>query len=201
MLLLVCSFNLVNCNNSVCADRKQPCVVKVQSNTLDCLAVGLNIKNLLEFDAALVFLFFWRYFECMSKYLDLTWLGLICHTSKQKLSLSTPNNLTILSALSVLESVFSNGYSIIAWLFSSGSYLFNESVVSSRVNYGFYIPFVSKNCNWTECIIFLFIFPDWQSLFRFQGGKPCLISRFIWVKFPKEDTCIPTTSNKPSVIF
>jgi hypothetical protein len=58
MLLLVCSFNLVNCNNSVCADRKQPCVVKVQSNTLDCLAVGLNIKNLLEFDAALVFLFF-----------------------------------------------------------------------------------------------------------------------------------------------
>jgi hypothetical protein len=50
----------------------------------------------------------------MSKYLDLTWLGLICHTSKQKLSLSTPNNLTILSALSVLESVFSNGYSIIA---------------------------------------------------------------------------------------
>lgn len=161
MLLLVCSFNRVNCNNSVCANREQPCVVKVQSNTLDCLAVGLNVKNLMKLYAALVFLFFWRYFECVSKYLDLAWLGLICHTSKQKFSLRTTNNLTILSALSVLKSVFSNGYSIIAWLFASRSYLLDKPVVSSRINYGFYIPFVSENCNWTECIIFLFILPDW----------------------------------------
>jgi hypothetical protein len=137
----------------------------------------------------------------MTENLDWTRLSLISNTSKQKFFWCTPNNLAIKCSFSILECILCLCDSIFSTFSSCRCDFFNKSVVARSVYDWLKFTLFSENCHRAESVILLFVFPNWHSLLWINRVWVLIIPNLVRIELPIENTCVPTTCHKTSIVF